>query len=144
MRAEDRPSEERGEAFGSARRSKEELASEELEKEAVAEVDEKTGRSLCATAKFKPSPGEGERGGRRGEKGRSRSSSLRRRRPVSPVGGPSRGSSWKGPIFAGSQGRDYSPPRWGKNKGRKKFQRNQDVRRLGWQNFHATKARHQS
>ena len=144
VRAEDRPGEERGEAFASARRSKEEPASEELEKEAVEEVDEKTGRSLCATAKFKPSPGGGERGGEGREEGRSRSSALRRRRPVSPVGGPSRGSGWKGPILAGSQGRGRSPPRWGKNRGKKKFQRNEDVRRLGWHNFHATKGRHQS
>lgn len=109
VRAEDRPGEEGGEAFASARRSKEELASEESEKEALKEVDEKTGRSLCATAKFKPSPGGGERGGERREEGRSRSSALRRRRPVSPVGGPSRGSGWKGPILAGPQRRGGSP-----------------------------------
>lgn len=52
---------------------------------------------------------------------------VRRRAPRSPSRPPRR--EWTGPIRAH---RTSSPPRWGKNRGLKKFQRNHDFRQFGF------------
>ena len=140
-REEELPPAKRLEAASSRRHTKEELVSEDQASGVESEEDKKVSSAPCATAKVKPAPSASEGAELEEGRGRSRSLSVRKRRPVSPEVGPIRKSGWKGPIPAASQRRGYSPPRFGKNRGRKKYQRNEDVRRLGWQNFHATKRR---
>lgn len=113
---------------------KEELSKEEKEKEPV--EDAGSAGVLRATSRARPEPPRREDSPEEADRGRS--TSLQRRRPRSPIGPPPgrQARVWKGPIIAGAH---REAPRWGKNRGKKKYARNEDVRRLGWHNFHASK-----